>query len=1047
MTLSAPVLLPCAVLSCALAFGMAAPNGLSTEYRTDPIGLDTPSPRLSWRLGADAAPQVAYELDVDGRRFGWTESADQIGIPWPDVPLATSQRVRWRVRVRDEKGAVSDWSQPAEFTMGVMDGWSASWIAADPATQPEEDMLGARWLTAPGATNGLVTLTTSFDVTPEDLRGVVDMVHVGLVQPGIEVNGLTFHKWHGHAHDWRRACFRDLGPYLHVGRNAMTVTLRPGIDRVPEVPLDRVRHHAADECCAFLAKIVFPSGRRICTRAADWSSPEGAVTDLGGLRETAFGRDVLLRTESLAPAFARRFSVAKEVRSAVLHVTGVGHYEALLNGAKIGDKVLDPSPTAYDRRVLYSTYRLDGLVRKGENELTIRLGHGWYDVRSQAVWNFETAPWRDFPRTIARLDLAYADGTTERVVTDGSWRQVRNPVAYDDFYEGEVIDPAALVSPPAADVRAAVCPGPSGRLQAEAQPGARIVRELAATRVTALGDGAYLIEFPEDVAGWMRLTVRGQRRGDVLSLRYDERVSPEPAPAVPSARNGLDTARPPKPAEWRHIDEHFCYAASHRVCARDAGFQTDRYVCTGMPEETYEPRFTYKGFRAVLVKGLARAPARSEAVACVIRTDFPAVGTFDCSDETFNMLMRMGERSYCANFADGIPTDCPHREKNGWTGDASIASELAQYAFENTAGYEKWLRDIVDAQLPDGMLPGIVPTSGWGYVWGNGPAWDSALPVVAWNLWIYRGDRRILDEIEPALERYLAYTASRADGAGLVRHGLGDWVPVAESHRPSTEYVSSCYYLQAQEIAARIADLRGDASAAARRRRSADRTRAGLVARYGREDGVFDNGGQTAQALALAFGLATETSRPAVERRLVAAVLRADCHYDTGIIGAKHVLRALSRQGRHDLAWRMVVNPTSPSMTDWIRKGGTALWEDWADGSSRNHVMFGDFVGWAYQYLAGLRLRESSASTSAVTVPVAPAFRDVTVEPVFLRELTHLTAATETPYGRLGVAWRRTDRLRVTVTVPPGVRAEVRLPDRAPFVQAPGTAFYEVAEP
>ena len=1035
----------CAAVLAAFAAGatsLPAPMGLTAEYRKNPDGIDTPRPRLSWRLPDGMARQTVYEIEIDGKPQGRVESGESQNVAWPGGALATSQRVTWRVRVWDEANRASDWSAPATFTMGVMrlEDWRAKWIGPAAVTRPDEDFGGAQWITAPADKNGVATLAFSFVFDGARPGEYVEMVHAGVSQHEIDVNGRRFNKWSGHVHDWRYLRFRDLTPYLVKGTNTVVVRLFADKPRTASDPIDPIRLHAPKDARAFLAKIVFPGGRTLVTGAKGWTSPNGAVAALGGPRAPAWGKDMVLRAENASPAFAKAFTVKKPVASAVLHVTGVGFYEAALNGKKIGKKVLDPAPTAFDRRVLYSTYRLDGDLRQGANELRLLVGHGWYDMRAVATWNFETAPWRDFPRAIAQLEIVYTDGTRETVATDGTWWQVKSPVGHDDIFEGEVLGARDLRGPDLdrEAVFAAEVPGPAGRLVAEAQPGAEVVREIPAKRIVPF-DGGYVLDFGENVAGWVRLTVRGQRKGDVVSVRYDERVNADGTPAAPSARDGLSGARAAA-GEARRIDEHFHYTASHRVCAADAAFQTDRLVCSGADAETCEPRFVYHGFRYAAVKGLRRPPKSEDAVACVVRTAFPVIGSFDCSDATLNALMRMAERAYCANFADGVPTDCPHREKNGWTADAGIASELAQYLFENTAGYEKWLRDILDAQLPDGNLPGIVPTSGWGYHWGNGPDWDGALPVTAWNLWAYRGDRRILDEIYPALVRYLAYTAAKADADGLVKHGLGDWVPVNRAHAPSVAFTSSCYYHQAQRIAAEIAALRWLAADAAKWNAGAAKTRAGLNARFYKGGGVYDNGGQTAQAFALAHGLAPEAERPSVEARLVAAVEKADGHLDVGLHGTKQVFRALSRMGRTDLAFRLLTNPTAPSMAEWIRKGGTTLWEDWTGGSSLNHIMFGDFAGWAYQYLAGIRLAEAPRSTSAVTVPTAPAFRELVVEPVFLKELDHLSASTVTPYGKASVAWRRTGAsVAVEIGIPPGASAEIRLPGRAPQSVGAGT--------
>ena len=1041
--------------------GSSAPQGLTAEYRENPCGIDAAVPRLGWKMGQVLASdvkdvkQVAYRVLVasspekiardegDLWDSGRVVGSQNVGIEYGGRPLGTSQRVFWKVKTWCSSGKESAWSTPAEWTMGVMKptDWAAKWIGPAACTRPDEDFGAAQWITAPTDAKGVVTLAYTFDFDGAQPGEFVEMVHAGVSQHEIDVNGKEFNKWSGHIHDWRYLRFRDMTPWLVKGRNTVVVRLFADKSRTSADPVDPIRLHAPKDARAFLAKIVLPNGKTLVTDAKDWSSPNGAVSSLGAVREPSWGKDMILRAENASPAFAKSFTVKKPVASAVLHVTGVGFYEASLNGTKIGKKVLDPSPTMFDHRVLYSTYRLDGDLRPGTNELKILVGHGWYDMRAVATWNFETSPWRDFPRCIAQLEIAYQDGAKEIVATDRTWRQVKSPIGHDDIFEGEVV---GAWNPRMPDLEKTVVmaeevPAPGKALVCEAQPGAEVMRTIPAKTVHAVGDGVYVIDFGENLAGWSRLTFRGQRKGDVVSIRYDERVGDDFSPAYESVRDGLHEA--PKGSindlytgrAIRRVDAHFRYTASQRACAVDAAFQTDRFVCSGEAVETYEPRFAYNGFRYVVVKGLRKAPDASDAVACVIHTAFPTIGSFACSDATFNALMTMGEKAYRSNFADGIPTDCPHREKNGWTGDASIASELAQYLFENTVGYEKWLRDLMDTQLADGNICCIVPTSGWGYHWGNGPAWDSALPVIAWNLWTFRGDRRILDEIYPALVKYLAYTATRADANGLVKHGLGDWVPVDRKHMPSTELTSSCYYYQAQRIAAEIATLKGQASEAAKLNAGAAKTRAGINGKYYKGEGVYDNGGQTAQAFPLAYGIVDESERAKVEAKLVASVEKADCHVDMGLLGTKHVFRALSRMGRTDLAYRMLTNPTKPSPVEWFQKGGTTLWEDWGDGASRNHIMFGDFVGWAYQYLAGIRPVEAAGSSSAVTLAMKPAFGDIVLAPQVLDSLQWMRACVDGPNGVIVSSWKRTGK---TVTyefaVPPNTTATVMLPGEQP---------------
>jgi alpha-L-rhamnosidase len=1048
-------------------FGMAAfapprPCDLTVEWRSAPVGIDASAPRLAWTMaakdGADGEVQTAWRVQAATSREAllsdapdmWDsgkKSSSSTAVEWSGAPLPSSTRIWWRVKTWNRAGEESPWSAPSSWVTGLMapSDWKAKWIGPNAETRRDADLGGAQWIwTAPGegslasAPAGVSYYRVVFDFAGDPAKDVVPVVHMGTEQHEIVLNGKSFHKWSGHVNDWRWPYFRNMAPWLVKGRNEMLV-------RVESATPGRR---------GFLLSARLPDGKRLETDGS-WDAAVGggekatawakAAKDFswrkartaGKVRETPWGPEMHLRHETASPAFEKRFNVEKNVKSAFLHITGVGFYEASLNGERVGDKVLDPSPTAFDKHVLYSTYDVADALRRGENAIKVLVGHGWYDVRSIATWNFNMAPWRDFPRMIAQLEIVYEDGAKETIVSDCSWLHVASPVGYDCIREGEVQgarDPAGpdlAVKPlPAAEV-----PGPKGRLVAEAHPGAKVARTVAPKAIHALKDGAWMVEFPENMAGWVKMNVRGQKKGDVLSIRYDERVNADFSPATESVRDGLheglafsnERADAAAGAETRMVDHHFRYTASHNVCARDAAFQTDRFVSSGADCEVYEPRFTYNGFQYVLLRGLREKPALADIKACVVHTAFDDISSFECSDPVFNSLMKMADGAYKSNFADGYPTDCPHREKNGWTGDASIASELAQYRYENTATYEKWLRDVMDSQIPSGDICCIVPTSGWGFKWGNGPAWDSALPVIAWNLWVYRDDRRVLDEIYPALVKYLAFTATKASPDGLVKHGLGDWVPVNRAHMPSTELTSSCFYLQAQEIAARIAALKGLGADVAKYEASAAKTRAAIHTKFHKGGGVYDNGGQTAQAFPLAFGVVPKDLVPAARAKLVEACEKTDGHVDMGLLGTKCVFRALSRAGRTDLAFKMLTNPTSPSPADWLRKGGTTLWEDWRSGSSRNHIMFGDFAAWAFQWLAGIRLPDGG--TDAVPAPGVRAFRSLVVAPEPIDALTYAKASVKGPNGLVKSAWRQdASKFTLDVSIPPNCTAEVRLP-------------------
>lgn len=988
-----------------------APHALMTEYQECPVGIDVQRPRLSWRLPKCVKSQSAYEIESDGWSSGKVLSSQQLNIEWGGPALLTGQRVTWKVRVWDGDGVVSAWSAPASFVCGVMrpEEWTAEWVAANPATCEDYDFGGAAWIRT---RNGVYRKVFVLDEVPS----VAELALLASGRYEAQINGFRTTNASGHVHDPRFLRRMNVAQWLHAGMNALEVRVE---DEYPAAPTNT----------ALILSLKLPSGRRIVTEESWWGSES-----LGGLRDVPWGKDVNVCHEVKSPAFRKRFEVLKDVKRATLYITGVGFYEAALNGRRIGSKVLDPSPTDYSDRVLYSTYVLDGEVRNGENVLDVLVGHGWFDNRAVAVWGWNMAPWRDVPRFISQLVLEYADGTRETVASDGSWEMIESPVLYDDIREGEIVAPRCGRTP--IGLKGVVVPGPEGCLVAEAHPAAKVVDLVKPTAVHRLADGSHMVEFPVNFAGWIRLSIKGQPEGNVLAVRYDERVGPGFSPARPSVELG----EPVKAADGvvlRKIDEHFVNEASHHVIAEDAAFQTDRVVCSGT-DEIYEPRFSYKGFQYVWIRGWKGELNAGDVTGCFVHTAFRNSGRFTCSDSVLNRLIEMSDRAYKSNFTDGVPTDCPHREKNGWTGDAQLACELAQYFYENTAAYEKWVRDLVDAQNEDGDLPAIVPTSGWGFKWGNGPGWDAALTVVPWTLYCYRGDRRVLEEAYPAIKKYLSFTEAKSAG-GLVCHGLGDWCSLDRKRMPTLEYTSSLYYYQAQLIASKIADVLGFREDAGKFSSRAQVTRDAIVAKHYKGDGVWDDGRQTAQAMALGFGVVPASEVKRTEDALVSAVLRTGGHVDFGIFGAKTVFRALSRAGRSDLALQMIVRPDFPSFGHWVEQGATSLWEHWNGKSSRNHIMFGDFAAWAMQFIGGIRLSPSADWSDMIPSPTAPASKDILLSPIPIDGLDFAEAETETPYGIVFSRWERTSTgIRYRVSIPGGTTARFVVPGMPEKVIGPG---------
>ena len=898
------------------------------------------------------------------------------------------------------------WAVCASVTAGTDPFAGAKWIGGNAVTLPDYDFGGARWI-APRQDGCKAVFERRFALAEKP--ATAELVVAAQDRFAVSVNGLK--RWGeaardlapvGAFHDGRYAKFVDAGPALKAGENVIRVEVTAASGKTP----------------AALLSLLLPDGRRIVTDGA-WTEAHA----LGGPRDVPWGHEMIFRREVNSPAFERRFALAGPVRKATLAITGLGFYEATLNGQRVGAKRLDPIPSNYDQRVYYSVYDVTAQLKAGENALRVLLGHGWWDVRAIGTWNWDMAPWRNPPRMIARLEAELADGTRTVVVSDGTWRQIESPLGYDCIREGEVINARnrRAVDLSASFVSAQEVSAPKGRLVEETVPPTVVKRTVPARRVDRVGDW-WRVDFGEDLAGVMRFRFSDAVPGRVVTFRYDERdgVTVDP----PDPRDGTKTPTDGKPS--RRIDCHFGWTASHDVLPGSV-FQCDRYVTLGKAGETYEPRFTYDGFRYVFVRGLGRAPRLEECEALVLQTDFADIGSFACSDPAFSALMKATDRAYRSNFVNGFPTDCPHREKNGWTADAALASEFAMYAYENTVAYSDWLEQVAESQRADGRIAEIVPTAGWGY-----PGlldWDAVIAILPRTIWRYRADSRPLVEMYPTLTNYMEKVAVPELKDGVFRRVRGDWVSAGT--RPSEGIVGTCYFKYMAETAALTARLLGRPSEASRYAALADLAREGFNRAYFRGDGLYgdEKGRQTTQAMALEFGMVPASERKAAERRLVEAVEAAGGHLDFGLHGMKWVPRALSKAGRTDLAFRMFTKDTAPSPTVWLKRGGTSLWEDWGNGASRNHIMFAEFACWAYQYLAGIRLADGADANG---------FRKVVVDPQPIPDLDWARAELRLPKGILASGWKRTGgAVELTVAVPEGTEVEIRFGGRVERVVGP----------
>jgi len=726
-----------------------------------------------------------------------------------------------------------------------------------------------------------------------------------------------------------------------------------------------------------------------------------------------------------APLFRRTFEVTQTPESASLTICGLGFYELYLNGERLTKGFLAPYISNPDDILYYDAYDLTGRLRLGKNTLGVWLGNGMLNCPGGEIWDFQTARYRHAPMLALSFEAKLAGGGTLAFEADSSFVTAPSPVYYDDLRVGEFYDARREVpgwSLPAFDdsgwTPAMAAPTPRGdcrlcgadpivaaeerapvsirRAAIGKQPHIRpTLPKVEPTGVEAETEG-WLYDFGVNDAGLARLKICG-RPGQKIVLQFGETLD----------ENG--------DLDLRGMS-FLPRAFNHR----------DIYICRGEGEEIFLPRFTYHGFRYVLVLGMDEAQATPEALTYVVmHSDLASIGGFSCSDETLNRLQEATRVADLANFYY-FPTDCPHREKNGWTADAALSAEQMLLNFTPEKSYREWLSNIRRAQREDGAIPGIIPTSGWGFAWGNGPAWDCIIAYLPYFIWKYRGDLTPARESAGMLMRYLHYLTTRRDADGLIHIGLGDWCHSGREHsagpKAPLEVTDTFLSIDIARKSERLFAALGMEA----QRAFAETVKDEFLAAARRE--LIDyptmtvrGGCQSAQVMAIFYDVFTETEKPAAFGALLHFIEERDGLMDVGVLGARVLFRVLSAFGCTDLAYKMITTTRYPSYGYWIAQGATSLWESfWPEGeapASCNHHFWGDVSGWMIENLAGITVNPHLTNPNTVIV-----------RPRFIEALSHAEGFTAIPAGEVRVSWQRDgDTIRLTVSVPEGCRGQLLL--------------------
>ena len=732
-----------------------------------------------------------------------------------------------------------------------------------------------------------------------------------------------------------------------------------------------------------------------------------------------------------ASYFRKEMTVGKKIRSARAYIAVAGLYELYLNGNKIGNHRLDPMYTRFDRRTLYVSYDITDKLQQGENAIGVLLGNGWYNHQSIAVWNFDKAPWRARPTFCLDIRITYEDGTTEVRGSGLDWKSSPSPVIFNSIYTAEHFD-ARLAQPgwntagfddqawKEVSYRAA----PSTQIVSQLMHPIRNVEEIPVKSMKKFNDSAYLFDLGRNISGVSKIRVKGER-GTVIKLRHAERLD----------EHGH--------TDLSNIDVY------HKPKDQKDPFQTDIFILAGDGLEEFMPKFNYKGFQYVeVISDKPISLRKSSLIGYFMHSDVPASGTISSSNPLLDRIWWATNNSYLSNLF-GYPTDCPQREKNGWTGDGHFAIETGLYNYDGITIYEKWLADHRDEQQPNGVLPDIIPTGGWGYGTANGTDWTSTIAIIPWEIYQFYGDSKLLADSYQSIKKYVNYVNETSVG-GLTSFGRGDWVPVKSTS--NLEYTSSVYFYVDANILAKAARLFNKPADAAYYQQLADKIKKAINDKYlNKETAIYASGVQTELSVALQWGIVPEELRLRVAENLAKRVAADGMHLDVGVLGAKAILNALSDNGQAETAYLLASQDTYPSWGWWIANGATTLYENWDINAPRdismNHMMFGEIGGWLFKGLGGIKIDEEK-----------PGFKHVLLKPNFVKGLDHFEATHDGPFGEIRSFWKKgKKKITYEVTVPANATATIYFPlevgqrvlEKGKLVQSPlqvqsGKYVYEI---
>ena len=1032
-----------AVAASSQATGVAV-GALQTNSAVDPIGIPLTAPRLSWQLTSSSrgTVQSGYQVRVatgegglsspDVWDSGKVESDASVEVPYDGPDLEGATAYAWQVRVWDGAGQGSDWSAPASFetALASVDDWAdAEWIGADasiPAAWTDYTMT----FHASKISGSLGVYFRGRDSGNADMWQLSQSERA--LRPHVKTNGnysvlaatpfpagFDFAAEHEYSITVDGAKIVTTVDGAVLDTRMVTAHTAPGIvgfrtsgAETGTVSDLKVTSKAGD----VLLDTTFPSGDRTFTAG----TVQGGKLIVAGNTDAwyAFGSDVpVLRTE---------FDVEKEVESARIYAAARGVYELQLNGEPVGDQELAPGWTDYNTRIQYQSYDVTDQLEGGDNAFGAEIAGGWY---AGNVAMFGDSIYGSDTSLIAQLRIRYTDGSEEVVATDDGWRTTNGPTTSADLLDGEAYDArraAALGawSEPGYDddewTAAVQRPTATSKLEPQTAPPVRVTEELDATALPSPADGVHVYDLGQNMVGHARVKLSGGA-GQTVRIRVAEVLNPDGT----------------------------LYTANFRSAKA-----TDYYTFATDGAATWEPKFTFHGFRYVEITGVDEAPSADAITGVVVGTDNTSTASLETSSALVNQLQSNIVWGQRGNFLS-IPTDTPARdERMGWTGDINVFSNTANYNMDSQLFLTKWLQDLRDTQNAEGSFPGVAPVIPGRFDGGYGRAgWADAGVHVPYSIWRAYGDTRVILDSYDSMKRYVDYLDASANGHIRDFGGYNDWLNL-DDDTPATVIDTAFLAKGTREFAAMAEAVGRDDDAQAYLERY-EAIKAAYGAAFVSADGTVRGDSQTAYILTIMNDLIPAGLEDEVASQFVETLERRNNHLSTGFLGVDGLLPALTAIGRTDIAYKLLQNTDYPSWGYEIGKGATTIWERWnsimPDGSfgpvemnSFNHYAYGAVGEWMYGTMAGVSALE-------------PGFHKVLIAPEAGAGIDSSDFSLDTPYGTVTSSWKTSASgvMKLDVTVPANTSAEIRIPTSSrwaiteggkPVDSVPGIEFSSFAD-